>query len=270
MKRWLLIMLLGVPIFSWASNVYSPIAGVICDKIALYCVDEQGISMGLTAEYLGPKAQEALVKKVDSRVSVHLWEYTLSNGVYCDSHEKQCYLDRYYPRTKEKYAPNLTQQIFGQQVAANNTLDITCRANQLEAHLDNKNGEFDGMSQRGTLLELRNTSKTACQVPALPTLIFKTKENKNLNVERHIPKGMHPGPVLLPITLKSNEKATMKIHWVSGDVYDEHHCVTPNNVTLILKDDTLKLPFGYQLCASSESTQFYDQTSFSVVNSTLK
>ena len=264
MKIWLLVMLLGMSSSSWASNIYSPITGVICDKVALYCVDKRGISLGLTAEYLGSEAQNALVKKIGDGIGVHLWEYTLSNGVYCDSHEKQCYIDRYYPKTKKKYDLKLTRQIFGTH-SVNTSLDIACRANQLEAYLDNKDGEFDGMSQRGALLVLINISKTVCQVPALPTLIFKTKENKKLNVERRILKGMHPGPVLLPIILKSNEKAKMKIHWVSNDAYDEHNCVTPNNITLVLKGDTLNLPFGYQLCAPSDSVQFYNQTPLSIV-----
>jgi hypothetical protein len=37
--------------------------------------------------------------------------YTLSNGVHCESSEKQCYQDRYFPRTKEsKYTGMLFKQ----------------------------------------------------------------------------------------------------------------------------------------------------------------
>lgn len=96
-----------------AAAIFTPAKGVVCDKKSHFCVDEQGISMGLTTQYLGGKAQEKLQKSLGDGAGVSLGEYTLSNGVHCDSKEKQCYTDRYYPRGKDKQEQKLTAQIFG-------------------------------------------------------------------------------------------------------------------------------------------------------------
>ena len=44
-----------------SANVYSPYKGVLCDRKAGFCADEQGISMGLTKEYLGAEAEKKMV-----------------------------------------------------------------------------------------------------------------------------------------------------------------------------------------------------------------
>ena len=54
-----------------------------------------------------------LDKTLRSGTDINLGEYTLSNGVHCDSEAKQCYKDRFYPRTPDKKEKMLTQQIFG-------------------------------------------------------------------------------------------------------------------------------------------------------------
>ncbi|HHL2713230.1 TPA: YcgJ family protein [Yersinia enterocolitica] len=115
MKKFMIIaLLLGFSASTLAAEILSPGKGIVCDKKASFCVDSQGISMVLTEKYLGTKAQERLTKVIggNSR-KVNLWDYTLSNGVHCDSHEKRCYTDRYFPRTREKLEPKLTEQIFG-------------------------------------------------------------------------------------------------------------------------------------------------------------
>ncbi len=94
-----------------APALFSPEAGVLCDKKAGFCADSQGISMGLTRIHLGDKAQAKLVKTFGSIDGVDMGSYTLSNGVHCESSEKQCYQDRYFPRTKEsKYSAMLFKQ----------------------------------------------------------------------------------------------------------------------------------------------------------------
>ncbi|POG24448.1 hypothetical protein C2855_05090 [Aeromonas bestiarum] len=94
-----------------APAVFSPEAGVLCDKKAGFCADPQGISMGLTKVHLGDKAQDKLVTLFGSMDGIDMGSYTLSNGVHCESSEKQCYQDRYFPRTKEsKYTGMLFKQ----------------------------------------------------------------------------------------------------------------------------------------------------------------
>lgn len=113
MKK-LLVMaaLLGTSASVLAADIYSPANGVVCDKKAGYCVDNQGIAMGLTELYLGKMAEDKLQKSLGESGGVSLSEYTLSNGVHCDSEAKQCYKDRFYPRTADKKENTLTQQIF--------------------------------------------------------------------------------------------------------------------------------------------------------------
>ncbi|CAI1867703.1 Fels-1 Prophage Protein-like [Serratia quinivorans] len=112
-KMMLMAVLLAISTSPFAASLFSPTKGVVCDKKSNFCVDEQGISMGLTTQYLGSKAQEKLQKSLGDGAGVSLGEYTLSNGVHCDSKEKQCYTDRYYPRKKDKQEPKLTTKIFG-------------------------------------------------------------------------------------------------------------------------------------------------------------
>ena len=109
----LMTVLLGLSVSTFAATIFSPSKGIVCDKKANFCVDDQGISIGLTTQYLGNEAQEKLAKVIGDGINVNLWDYTLSNGVHCDSHEKKCYTDRYYPRTKDKDEPKLTEKIFG-------------------------------------------------------------------------------------------------------------------------------------------------------------
>lgn len=109
----LMTVLIGLSASALASGVWSPDRGVVCDKKAGFCVDHDGISRGLTSLYLGEKASSKLDKTLGDGADVNLGEYSLSNGVYCDSKEKQCYKDRYYPRTPDKKEKPLTEKIFG-------------------------------------------------------------------------------------------------------------------------------------------------------------
>ncbi|WP_423219641.1 YcgJ family protein [Enterobacter ludwigii] len=69
--------------------------------------------MGLTVLYLGKTAEGKLQKSLGDDGGVNLSEYTLSNGVHCDSNERQCYQDRFYPRMPDKRENVLTNKIFG-------------------------------------------------------------------------------------------------------------------------------------------------------------
>lgn len=109
----LMVVLSGLAASASAATIYSPASGVVCDKKAGFCVDHEGISRGLTSRYLGERADTRLDKTLGEGMEVNLGEYTLSNGVHCDSKAKQCYKDRFFPRTPDKQETTLTQQIFG-------------------------------------------------------------------------------------------------------------------------------------------------------------
>lgn len=78
-----------------AASVFFPSSGVICDRKSSLCADASGISLGLTRSYLGQAAQDKLQQALGDGSGVDMGTYTLSNGVYCDSQAKACYIDRF-------------------------------------------------------------------------------------------------------------------------------------------------------------------------------
>lgn len=66
--------------------VTTPMAGVICDKKANFCADSTGISVALTKEYLGDKAE----KKLMDMGAFDTSEFVLTNGVRCDTKTQKC------------------------------------------------------------------------------------------------------------------------------------------------------------------------------------
>lgn len=135
-----------------------------------------------------------------------------------------------------------------------------CLPAQLAVTLDSRNGEFDGMSQSGALLVLRNAGHIACTMSPLPALTFEDARRQPLAVERRIPRGMHPGPVLMTVVVAPGKNVATRLHWVASDVFDAGNCVTPAFVSLSIKDGTLHVPFGYPLCAADGSTAYFDQS----------
>ncbi|EKS6646083.1 YcgJ family protein [Enterobacter hormaechei] len=107
-----IIVLLGMTFSVFAANIFSPAGGVVCDKKAGFCVNRDGISRTLTAEYMEERINK-LDEAMGDGLDVDTGKYTLSNGVFCDSAVKQCYTDRYYPQTPDKKEMAITNMIFG-------------------------------------------------------------------------------------------------------------------------------------------------------------
>ncbi len=84
-----------------------PTAGVICDKASGFCADSQGISMGLTKEYLGAAAEAKMTKLVSEGMTTTT--YVLINGVDCDHSKKVCMAERRGTEVERRY----TKQLFG-------------------------------------------------------------------------------------------------------------------------------------------------------------
>jgi len=92
---------------SHKGSVYSPEHGILCDKKSGFCADKSGISIGFTQEYLG----EASANKFANLIEKHHMDtasYTLSNGIYCDSHTRKCYNNKW----KEKVNSHYTNMLF--------------------------------------------------------------------------------------------------------------------------------------------------------------
>lgn len=135
-----------------------------------------------------------------------------------------------------------------------------CLKAQLSVRLDDRGGEYAGMSQGGTDMVLRNTGKTTCTLPALPALTFSDRQQAPLAVTRKISPAMHPGPVLLPVSLGAGEEVSITLRWVAVDMSEHGHCVRPAVISLVLPDGARHLPFERMMCAASGRSGYYSQS----------
>ena len=102
------IILLGTISSLSASSVYSPSRGVICDRKAGFCTDSYGISLGLTKEYLGSRAEKKWSNILNDN-SFDSTSFTLSNGLSCSTKQKICKKSKW-----DDYAdPHWTRVLFG-------------------------------------------------------------------------------------------------------------------------------------------------------------
>lgn len=135
-----------------------------------------------------------------------------------------------------------------------------CGKGQLSVRLDDRGGYYNGMSQNGTDLVLQNTGKTSCRLPALPELTFSDRHHHTLPVQRKISPGMHPGPVLLPVSIATGEDVRIPLRWVSGEVFEHGHCVSPAYLSLTVPDGERRLPFDRMMCAAAGQSGYYVQS----------
>ncbi|MGV3346700.1 DUF4232 domain-containing protein [Enterobacteriaceae bacterium LUAb1] len=132
-----------------------------------------------------------------------------------------------------------------------------CQASQLKVFLDDGNGEFDGMSHSGVHLNLRNISRQTCTLSALPDLTFADQQYRSLQAERRSQPGMHPGPVLLPISLAPGQRVQASLRWVSSNVYDNGKCLTPSFIQV---NNSGWLPFNRMMCTEANSIEYINQS----------
>jgi len=77
---------------TFKAGVFSPAAGVICDKQAGFCADSMGISMELTKEYLGEAAQKKMLAR---GADADMTTFTLMDGVHCEVKTQKCTVSKY-------------------------------------------------------------------------------------------------------------------------------------------------------------------------------
>lgn len=134
-----------------------------------------------------------------------------------------------------------------------------CTADQLSLAVDNENGNFNGMSHSGTLLVLRNLGPAACTVAGFPKVLFTDAANATLPITRSAPRGMHPGPVVRPVTILPEAELTSRLRWVSGEVYPHSQCFTPAALVVVIGDQKLTTPLDARICGPSGKVT-YDMT----------
>lgn len=144
-----------------------------------------------------------------------------------------------------------------------------CQANHLNMALDDRNGAFDGMSQSGTVVTLKNTGSEACTMPSVPTVQFADDKGHLLSVFRRTtvqarrpgPHGSKPMQHVVPVVLAPGAVREVTLHWVSGDVFDDsHHCVGPARLVLKVGQGEIWETFKGQICAPARSSQVFDQS----------
>jgi len=138
-----------------------------------------------------------------------------------------------------------------------------CKAGQLILRLDHGRGVFDDASQSAMLLILHNTQATACTLPARPELRFQDSSGRTFQVIAKGKPGMHPGPVIPPITLSADGTVASTMRWVSGNAFPDRRCVTPAYILVVFGNDTVQANFNGQLCGPRDSRPSYNATFFS-------
>ena len=134
-----------------------------------------------------------------------------------------------------------------------------CRPDQVALGFDAEGGAFDGMSHGGTLLVVRNLGPAACTLPGLPTLVFKDAAGQPLPIARHVPLGMHPGPVIRPVGLAAGAEATAALRWVSGPAFDRSRCFEVKSVVATIGGATIGSEMPAHICGQAGVTATIEQ-----------
>jgi hypothetical protein len=133
-----------------------------------------------------------------------------------------------------------------------------CRAAQLRLSVDNRNGDFNGMSHSGTELSIRNLGPD-CMMPALPTVQLRDGRGRMLNATRQIPLGLHPAPVMLPVRIAGGHRAAIDLRWVSNPVYTSNDSIHAGSVTVEIEGTVLRAPLTATLYGQKGKPITFDQ-----------
>lgn len=98
----------------FTSAITNPTPGVLCDRNAQRCFDNQGVSISQTQRYLGNSAGQRLSAEQSGRPRPS--EFQLSNGTLCSVPDQTCWSDGSKKRTKNT---TLTQQLFASTTVDN-------------------------------------------------------------------------------------------------------------------------------------------------------
>ncbi len=92
--------------------VYSPSPGIVCDKKAQFCADQQGISLAYTKEYLGQTAEDTMmgrIREAGGPANYDLSWFAFSNGVDCKTRERVCRVSKHSDKVDAAH----TKALFG-------------------------------------------------------------------------------------------------------------------------------------------------------------
>ncbi|WP_368855616.1 DUF4232 domain-containing protein [Sphingomonas glacialis] len=134
-----------------------------------------------------------------------------------------------------------------------------CRVARLQVSLDGRGGDFNGMSHSGTKLSIRNIGPD-CMLVALPTIQLGDARNRIVPAVRQAPRGMHPGPVMVPVRLAAGHRAAAEIRWVSGPVFPHSRSVHATRITVKIGTRTLTAALPATLYGAVGKPTTFEQT----------
>lgn len=132
-----------------------------------------------------------------------------------------------------------------------------CQAAQLSLRLD------DGpVSEHSTRLTVRNHSVTACRIPGLPAITFRDAGGHVLPIERQIPLGMHPGPVVLPAAVPAGASVNATLGWNTGGIDTGSRCYSPAMIEIAIGEQAISRSFRGRLCGPPATRAKFMQSWF--------
>ncbi|RQN35025.1 DUF4232 domain-containing protein [Paraburkholderia tropica] len=143
-----------------------------------------------------------------------------------------------------------------------NRAAVLCRADQLALRLDDGGGDFNGMSHSGTYIVLRNRGNVACVLPGRVPVSFLDAHRRVLRASVQPMPGMHPGPVVRPVTVAAKGEVRRSLRWVSGEVFDNTQCIDPAYVRLRVGQGALTARFRGHLCGTADDGPRYQVVPF--------
>ena len=127
-----------------------------------------------------------------------------------------------------------------------------CTQSNVSVAFDDANGRFNGKTESGGLLVIRNFGDQPCTVLPRPAFRFEDKDSNPLDLTWAAPRFMHPGPVMIPIIIPPGAEVTGHMQWVSSPSDLSLSCVRSAIMEVKLDGDTgPRIPFGHDLCGKT-------------------
>lgn len=134
-----------------------------------------------------------------------------------------------------------------------------CAPRDVAVTTDARDGDFNGMSHSGTYLVVRNRGGHACTLPGLPRVTLRDARGRAIPAVRQAPAGMHPGPMVRPVTLAPGDARATGLRWVSGPVYDRNRCYDAASVAMAVGGGSAAGRLAGHLCGEAGKPVTFEQ-----------
>lgn len=153
---------------------------------------------------------------------------------------------------------NILLAVAVQMAAADMRPTPPCRQAQLSLSVARDDQAKKAGSESGLEISIRNTGSD-CTLPALPKIEWLGRNGRVLPAVRRTPPGMHPGPVMLPVSLGGGHRAAVQLRW---DARPDATAATTRAAYLRLSFDAvaLRAPVSSVLVRRRGSMTFFSQT----------